>query len=91
MTNRTFRRLRPLVRAAARMLACAPLLGAPLLGAPLALHAADTAATPVTEPASGRYIVVDTGHTPAHPGSTGASGRVEYLYNLDLSLSLIHI
>ncbi|HIH2620773.1 TPA: N-acetylmuramoyl-L-alanine amidase family protein [Burkholderia cenocepacia] len=83
MTNRTFRRLRPLVRPAARVLACAP-----LLGAPLAPHAADTATTTtvtVTEPASGRYIVVDTGHTPAHPGSTGASGRVEYLYNLDLS------
>ncbi|MCA8272504.1 N-acetylmuramoyl-L-alanine amidase [Burkholderia sp. AU30280] len=77
MTNRTIRRLRPVVRAAARMLACAP-----LLGAPLALHAADTA------PASGRYIVVDTGHTPAHPGSTSASGRVEYLYNLDLSAAV---
>ncbi|AWV02136.1 cell wall hydrolase [Burkholderia sp. JP2-270] len=80
MTNRTIRRLRPFVRAAARVLACAP-----LLGAPLALHAADTAGT---EPASGRYIVVDTGHTPAHPGSTGASGRVEYLYNLDLSAAV---
>ncbi|WP_200761073.1 hypothetical protein, partial [Salmonella enterica] len=62
MTNRTIRRLRPFVRAAARMLACAP-----LLGVPLALHAADSTGT---EPASGRYIVVDTGHTPAHPGST---------------------
>lgn len=80
MTTRTIRRLRPFVRAAARVLACAP-----LLGAPLALHAADTAGT---EPASGRYIVVDTGHTPAHPGSTGASGRVEYLYNLDLSAAV---
>ncbi|MCA3835251.1 MAG: N-acetylmuramoyl-L-alanine amidase, partial [Burkholderia sp.] len=82
MTNRILRRLRPLARAAVRVLACAP-----LLGAPLALHAADTAGTAAAgaEPASGRYIVVDTGHTPAHPGSTGASGRVEYLYNLDLS------
>jgi N-acetylmuramoyl-L-alanine amidase len=32
-----------------------------------------------------RYVVIDTGHTPAHPGATAASGRVEYLYNLDLS------
>jgi len=31
------------------------------------------------------YIVVDTGHTPQHPGATGANGRVEYLYNLDMS------
>lgn len=31
------------------------------------------------------YIVIDTGHTPARPGATGASGRVEYRYNLDLS------
>ena len=31
------------------------------------------------------WIVVDAGHTPAHPGATGASGRVEHLYNLDLS------
>lgn len=31
------------------------------------------------------WIVVDAGHTRAHPGSTGASGRVEHLYNLDLS------
>ncbi|VWD56316.1 cell wall hydrolase [Burkholderia lata] len=83
MTNRTIRRLRPFVRAAARVLACAP-----LLGAPLALHAADTAAPAGTAPAAGRYIVVDTGHTPAHPGSTGASGRVEYLYNLDLSAAV---
>jgi len=30
-------------------------------------------------------IIVDAGHTPAHPGATGASGRVEHLYNLDLS------
>ncbi|KFL53945.1 cell wall hydrolase [Burkholderia pyrrocinia] len=80
MTNRTIRRLRPFVRAAARVLACTP-----LLGAPPALHAADTAGT---EPASSRYIVVDTGHTPARPGSTGASGRVEYLYNLDLSAAV---
>lgn len=31
------------------------------------------------------YILVDTGHTPLHLGATGASGRVEYLYNLDMS------
>ena len=31
------------------------------------------------------YVVVDTGHTPARPGATGASGRVEYQYNLVLS------
>ena len=30
-------------------------------------------------------VIVDAGHTPAHPGATGASGRVEHLYNLDLS------
>ena len=34
------------------------------------------------------FIVVDTGHTPLHPGATGASGRVEYLYNLDMSTAL---
>ena len=34
------------------------------------------------------HIVVDTGHTPQHPGATGASGRVEYLYNLDLSAAV---
>lgn len=32
-----------------------------------------------------QWIIVDAGHTPAHPGATGASGRVEHLYNLDLS------
>ncbi|MEJ8796181.1 N-acetylmuramoyl-L-alanine amidase [Trinickia caryophylli] len=31
------------------------------------------------------WVVVDAGHTPSHPGATGASGRVEHLYNLDLS------
>ena len=36
-------------------------------------------------PAHASHIVVDTGHTPQRPGATGASGRVEYLYNLDLS------
>jgi N-acetylmuramoyl-L-alanine amidase len=36
-------------------------------------------------PAQAAHIVVDTGHTPARPGATGASGRVEYLYNLDIS------
>ncbi|MCL2162060.1 MAG: N-acetylmuramoyl-L-alanine amidase [Betaproteobacteria bacterium] len=34
------------------------------------------------------HIVVDTGHTPQNPGATGASGRVEYLYNLDLSAAV---
>jgi N-acetylmuramoyl-L-alanine amidase len=34
------------------------------------------------------YVAVDTGHTPLHPGATGASGRVEYLYNLDMSNAL---
>ena len=33
-------------------------------------------------------IVVDTGHTPQHPGATAASGRVEYAFNLDLSTAL---
>lgn len=36
-------------------------------------------------PAQAAHIVVDTGHTPDRPGATGASGRVEYLYNLDVS------
>ncbi|KTB95719.1 N-acetylmuramoyl-L-alanine amidase family protein [Pseudomonas syringae] len=31
------------------------------------------------------WVIVDAGHTRAHPGATGASGRVEHLYNLDLS------
>ena len=35
--------------------------------------------------ANAAYIVVDTGHTPQHPGAMGANGRVEYLYNLDMS------
>lgn len=34
------------------------------------------------------YVVIDTGHTPARPGATGASGRVEYRYNLDLSAAI---
>jgi len=34
------------------------------------------------------HIVVDTGHTPQYPGATGASGRVEYQYNLDLSTAV---
>jgi len=36
-------------------------------------------------PAQAAHIVVDTGHTLSRPGATGASGRVEYLYNLDVS------
>lgn len=55
-------------------LACALASAAP------AVHAASPAAAPA--------IVVDTGHTPAHPGATGASGRVEYRYNLDLSAAV---
>lgn len=39
-------------------------------------------------PVMAAHIVVDTGHTPKHPGATGASGRVEYLYNLDLSAAV---
>ncbi len=35
--------------------------------------------------AQAAHMVVDTGHTPSQPGATGASGRVEYQYNLDLS------
>ncbi|CAG9229822.1 N-acetylmuramoyl-L-alanine amidase [Burkholderia vietnamiensis] len=59
----------------------------PLLAAPLVPGAA-RAAGPDAPPPSARYIVVDTGHTPAHPGATGASGRVEYRYNLDLSTAV---
>ncbi|KWE43541.1 cell wall hydrolase [Burkholderia ubonensis] len=75
--NRTVQRLRPFAGAAAHTLACAA-----MLGMPLALRAADAA--PAAN-AQAPYIVIDTGHTLARPGSTGASGRVEYLYNLDLS------
>lgn len=39
-------------------------------------------------PVLAAHIVVDTGHTPKRPGATGASGRVEYLYNLDLSAAV---
>lgn len=35
------------------------------------------------------WVIVDAGHTPAHPGATGASGRVEHLYNLDLSAAVV--
>jgi N-acetylmuramoyl-L-alanine amidase len=37
---------------------------------------------------SAEYIAVDTGHTPLHPGAAGASGRIEYLYNLEMSNAL---
>ncbi len=47
----------------------------------LAARGADAASAAPT-------IVVDTGHTPARPGATGASGRVEYRYNLDLSAAV---
>ncbi len=33
-------------------------------------------------------IVVDTGHTAARPGATAANGRVEYLYNRDMSAAV---
>jgi N-acetylmuramoyl-L-alanine amidase len=55
---------------------------AALMLAPGAMAFADS---PTASPAHAPYIVIDTGHTPAHPGATGASGRVEYRYNLDLS------
>ncbi len=45
-------------------------------------------ASATTACAAPSTIVVDTGHTPAHPGATGASGRVEYRYNLDLSAAV---
>jgi len=38
--------------------------------------------------AQAAWIIVDAGHTPLHPGATGASGRVEHLYNLDLSAAV---
>ncbi len=58
---------------------------------PRAAAALLAAATMVGATAShASYIVVDTGHTPAHPGATGASGRVEYEYNLDLSAAVAH-
>lgn len=38
--------------------------------------------------AGAAHIVVDTGHTPKRPGATGASGRVEYQYNLELTAAL---
>lgn len=49
--------------------------------------AAAVAAAPAAVPGPS-HIVVDTGHTPQRPGATGASGRVEYLYNLDLSTAI---
>ncbi|GAB7537057.1 N-acetylmuramoyl-L-alanine amidase [Burkholderia sp. 3C] len=55
-----------------------------LASAAPAVHAASPAASPAAAPT----IVVDTGHTPLHPGATGASGRVEYRYNLDLSAAV---
>lgn len=42
----------------------------------------------LTLPAQAAHIAVDTGHTPQRPGATGASGRMEYQYNLDLSSAL---
>jgi N-acetylmuramoyl-L-alanine amidase len=40
-------------------------------------------------PCSAAYVVIDTGHTPQRPGATGASGRVEYQYNLALSSAVV--
>jgi N-acetylmuramoyl-L-alanine amidase len=53
-----------------------------------ALLASFTVAALGAVPCEAAYIVVDTGHTPQRPGATGASGRVEYLYNLDLSAAV---
>jgi N-acetylmuramoyl-L-alanine amidase len=39
-------------------------------------------------PAHAALVIVDTGHTPEHPGATAASGRVEYRYNLDMTDAL---
>ncbi|CAM5179561.1 hypothetical protein CDEN61S_02826 [Castellaniella denitrificans] len=39
-------------------------------------------------PVHAAHILVDAGHGPEHPGATGASGRVEYLYNRDLAAAL---
>ncbi|WP_179402209.1 N-acetylmuramoyl-L-alanine amidase family protein [Burkholderia guangdongensis] len=87
--------LSPRQKAARSLVWAALLLAAPALraqSAPDAAHAdAADARTTDTRPAGARhapYVVVDTGHTPAHPGATGASGRVEYLYNLDLSAAV---
>jgi len=38
--------------------------------------------------ATASLIVVDTGHTPLHPGARSPDGRVEYEYNLNLSTAL---
>ncbi|AXI03689.1 N-acetylmuramoyl-L-alanine amidase family protein [Aquirhabdus parva] len=39
-------------------------------------------------PAHAALVIVDTGHTPEHPGATAASGRAEYRYNLDMTDAL---
>jgi len=72
-----------LSRTLARRAWCASLFlaGAACAAAPV-MAAAAAAAHPAAQPA---HVVVDTGHTPKRPGATGASGRVEYLYNLDLT------
>ncbi|MDR3410407.1 MAG: N-acetylmuramoyl-L-alanine amidase [Formivibrio sp.] len=46
------------------------------------------AASFFTLAANAANIVVDTGHTPLRPGATGASGKVEYLYNLQFTDAL---
>ena len=38
--------------------------------------------------ANAANMAVDTGHTPLRPGATGASGKVEYLYNLQFTDAL---
>src|ERR1700759_112297 len=39
-------------------------------------------------PSMAAMIVVDTGHTPLHPGAKALGGRVEYEYNLALSAAV---
>ncbi|QVN23843.1 N-acetylmuramoyl-L-alanine amidase [Burkholderia pyrrocinia] len=43
----------------------------------------------VALPCQSAYIVVDTGHTPQHPGATSATSRTEYSYNLELSTAIV--
>jgi N-acetylmuramoyl-L-alanine amidase len=42
----------------------------------------------LVSPLLAAIIVVDTGHTPKHPGATSPAGRVEYEYNLVLSAAV---
>ncbi|WP_246012104.1 N-acetylmuramoyl-L-alanine amidase family protein [Hydromonas duriensis] len=36
------------------------------------------------------YVVLDTGHMPSRPGAMGATGQVEYQYNLNMSTAVAH-